>query len=62
LNVEKERVDVWVGHKRGKLWPCPKCRRRLPCRDHAAERIWRHLNTCQFRTFLHAHIPRFGMS
>lgn len=58
LNVEKERVDVWVGHKRGKLWPCPKCQRRLPCRDHAAERVWRHLDTCQFRTFLHARIPR----
>ena len=37
LNVEKERVDVWVGHKRGKLWPCPKCQRRLPRRDHAAQ-------------------------
>lgn len=58
LNVEKERVDVWVGHKRGKLWPCPKCQRQLPCRDHAAERVWRHLDTCQFRTFLHARIPR----
>jgi transposase len=58
LNVEKERVDVWVGHKPGKLWPCPKCQRQLPCRDHAAERVWRHLDTCQFRTFLHARIPR----
>jgi transposase len=58
LNVEKERVDVWVGHKPGKLWPCPKCQRQLPCRDHAVERVWRHLDTYQFRTFLHARIPR----
>jgi transposase len=26
--------------------------------DHAAERQWRHLDTCQFQTYLHARIPR----
>ena len=28
------------------------------CRDHAEPRVWRHLDTCQFKTFLHARIPR----
>jgi transposase len=30
----------------------------LPGFDHAAERTWRHLDTCQFQTHLHAEIPR----
>ena len=30
----------------------------MPAFDHAAERTWRHLDTCQFQTHLHAKIPR----
>ena len=29
-----------------------------PTFDHADERTWRHLDTCQFQTHLHAEIPR----
>ncbi|MEE9533092.1 MAG: ISL3 family transposase [Acidimicrobiia bacterium] len=58
LKVEEERVEVWVEHDRGERWTCPRCGRELGCRDHAAERTWRHLDTCQFQTFLHARIPR----
>ena len=48
LRVAEMRVDVWVDHPLGEQWPCPKCERSLACRDHAEERAWRHLNTCQF--------------
>jgi transposase len=30
----------------------------LPTYDHAEEREWRHLDTCQFLTYLHARTPR----
>ena len=39
-------------------WPCPDCGVRLAGFDHAEERTWRHLDTCQFQTHLHAEIPR----
>ena len=39
----------------GSSGPSPKTR---SCRDHAEERMWRHLDTCQFQTYLHARIPR----
>jgi transposase len=58
LDVRGEQVDVWAGHKEGVLWPCPECGAQLPVYDHAPERVWRHLDTCQFKTFLHARIPR----
>jgi len=61
LDVEAKRVDIWVDHPQSVKWPCPQCggdSAGLACRDHAEERIWRHLDTCQFQTYLHARIPR----
>jgi transposase len=37
---------------------CPDCGAELPVYDHAEERAWRHLDSCQFKTFLHARPPR----
>ena len=58
LAVEAGRVDVWAGHPRGVRWPCPECGRELPAHDHTPERAWRHLDSCQFVTYLHAEPPR----
>ncbi len=58
LSVTEERVDVWAGHAARVRWPCPTCGTELPVYDHAAERAWRHLDTCQFVTYLHARPPR----
>lgn len=51
-------MDIWLEHPPGAKWPCPKCGQKLPCRDHAEERAWRHLDTGQFQTHLYARIPR----
>jgi transposase len=58
LDQEEERVNLWAEHTPNERWPCPTCQRRLPCRDHTPEREWRHLDTCQYRTILHARVPR----
>jgi transposase len=57
LNTTDERIDLWAEHGETR-WPCPECQQPLPCWDHAEERTWRHLDTCQFRTHLHARVPR----
>lgn len=57
LDTTSERVDLWAEHDETR-WPCPECQQLLPCFDHAEERTWRHLDTCQFETHLHARIPR----
>jgi len=58
LDIRGGRVDVWAVHEEGLRWACPECRTELTIYDHAPERIWRHLDTCQFKTFLHARVPR----
>lgn len=58
LDVQRKHVDVWVDHPAGLTWCCPQCSKPLTGYDHAEERIWRHLDTCQFETYLRARIPR----
>jgi transposase len=58
LDVTGQRVDVWAGHPEDMTWACPHCSTPLPRYDHAEERAWRHLDSCQFQTYLHARIPR----
>jgi transposase len=57
LDTTGERVDLWAEHADTR-WPCPECQQELSCHDHADERVWRHLDTCQYQTFLHARVPR----
>lgn len=58
LALEEGQVDVWVEHDRGERFECPECATLCPVYDHAPERTWRHLDTCQYRTLLHASSPR----
>lgn len=58
LSVQEKRVDIWVEHGEGLLWACPECGLEFPLYDHAEERAWRHLDSCQFQTILHARPPR----
>jgi hypothetical protein len=41
------------------LWVCPECLAAAPIHDHR-DRMWRHLDTCQYRTLVHARVPRLN--
>lgn len=58
LDVAKQHVEVHVGHPASQRFSCPECGRELGVYDHQAERVWRHLDSCQFLTYLHARPPR----
>ena len=58
LSVEKHQVDVWAEHRANASFACPDCGTVSGLHDHAEERGWRHLDTCQFATLLHARVPR----
>lgn len=60
LNITGQCIDVWAEHPTDAGWACPHCTKTLPLYDHAEERTWRHLDSCQFHTHLHARIPRVG--
>ena len=58
LDVPGGRVDVWARHDKKARFACPECGKECGLYDHDEERVWRHLDSCQFQTFLHARIPR----
>ena len=58
LKIKEQRVEVWAGHAESAGWPCPECATELALYDHGEERTWRHLDSCQFQTYLHARPPR----
>ena len=58
LDMERQQVDVYVGHAGGTRFACPECGWELAVYDHSGERTWRHLDSCQFLTYLHASPPR----
>ncbi len=62
MDVAKQRVDVTVSHPPKMLFSCPECGTESPVFDHAEERVWRHLDSCQFFTYRHARIPRISCS
>lgn len=57
LDVAAGAVDVFVEQPEKEL-PCPTCGATSPVHDHTPSRSWRHLDSCQFRTLLHARPPR----
>ena len=58
LDLEAGQVDIRVEHAEGSMFSCPECGCELACYDHVTERRWRHLDTMQYRTILHAKPPR----
>jgi transposase len=58
LQLQQGEVHVYLAHQNQPQWACSECGALGPLYDHQAERQWRHLDTCQYRTILHAAPPR----
>jgi transposase len=57
LDLNGQQVDVWLVHGEHR-WRCGVCNEVCPLYDHGEERRWRHLDTMQYRTVIHARPPR----
>ena len=58
LQLGSGEVHVHLAHENVAAWPCPECGTASKLYDHQRERQWRHLDTCQYRTIVHAEPPR----
>jgi transposase len=52
--VEEVEVEVECTEKD---WACPECHQRMQVHEWERRR-WRHLDSCQFKTFIEAEVPR----
>lgn len=57
LDDAAKAVHVWLEERAGTTFACPECQTISPRYDRV-ERSWRHLDTCQYETRLHARVPR----
>ena len=58
LRLTDGEIHVHLAHHKQESWPCPGCGAGCKLHDHQGERQWRHLDTCQYQTMLHAEPPR----
>ena len=56
LKVPNGEIEVRVACVE-RVWACPKCQCRMHLQDWD-ERRWRHLDSCQFKTWIVAAVPR----
>lgn len=58
LKLTEGEIHVYLEHASLPHWACPECGAACQLYDHQPERQWRHLDTCQYQTILHAKPPR----
>jgi transposase len=59
LKLSEGEIHISVALPPKEHWVCPQCHERAPIHDHR-KRTWRHLDTFQYRTLLHARVPRLN--
>jgi len=58
FNVNERQLDIHIDFEIGSKFPCPLCGK-SSCQIHdTIERLWRHLDFFQFKTYLHCRVPR----
>lgn len=57
VSTALKTVTVYVGAAPGSLLRCPHCRQICPGYDNRHRR-WRHLDTCEYQTWIEADVPR----
>jgi len=58
LEEVRQEVHVYLSYPSSELLECPECKSKCKTYDVRAERTWRHLDSCEYKTFLHCKMPR----
>jgi len=58
FSPDTRRLDIWIDFNPGSRFECPKCHIPGSTSYDTSEKIWRHLNFFQFKTYLHCRVPR----
>ncbi|MHB1456293.1 MAG: ISL3 family transposase [Armatimonadota bacterium] len=60
IDMPHQTIKVYLAHDDKASWVCPECGNTAPIYDHREQREWRHLDSCQFKTYLVASLPRIN--
>lgn len=59
LNLDNEKITISIMYN-SKTGQCPECGQKCSIYDYRKPRAWRHLDTCQIKTFFSSRIPRIN--
>jgi transposase len=62
VNEVKNEIHVYLEYSKDTVGECPECKIACALYDFREERIWRHLDTCEFKTYIHCRMPRSNCS
>jgi len=57
FDLKADQLDLQIDFPRGARFACPACGNPCPVYD-TEDKSWRHLNFFQYRTLIHARLPR----
>lgn len=58
FNKDKKQMDIEIDFIPGSRFECSNCKNPDNSIHDTKERVWRHLNFFQYKTFIHARVPR----
>lgn len=58
FNKEERQLDLWIDFESGSKFECPECGEKGRSVHDTSDKIWRHLNFFQNKTYLHCRVPR----
>lgn len=58
FNKDERKLDIWIDFVPGSKFECPECGKRDNPVYDTSDKIWRHLNFFQNKTYLHCRVPR----
>lgn len=58
FDKNERRLDIWIDFVQGSKFDCPECGTGGKPVHDTNEKIWRHLNFFQNKTYLHCRVPR----
>jgi len=58
FSADSGQLDLYLDFKRGARFPCPSCGTEGAQPHDSSEDTWRHMNFFQYKTYLHARVPR----
>lgn len=58
FNAELKQLDIWIDFHKDSKFLCPKCSGEDCSVYDAVEKVWRHPNFFEYKTYLHYRIPR----
>lgn len=58
FDLELKQLDIWIDFKKGSKFPCPECSGENCSVHDTLEKVWRHLNFFEYKTYIHCRVPR----